>query len=282
MRGISQLAYVFIGLILVSGALYAGWILFRNRRRKFLRTLPLKPEWLEFLEKNLEIYRRLPASLKEELHGHIQVFLHEKSFEGCGGLELSDEIKITIAAQACLLLLNRKTNYYPKLVSILVYPSTFIVKDQRDGLGVVIPAQSRLGESWRTGIVVLAWDEVLSGAHNPDDGDNVVLHEFAHQLDQEDGEADGTPILEKRSQYMSWARVLSKEFKSLQKNSFKELATVMDHYGATDAGEFFAVATETFFEKPQQMKLKHPELYDELKSYYKVDPLTWVLKNDMK
>ncbi len=165
MRGFSQPAYVFISLVLIIGALYAGWIFFRDRRRRFLRKLPLKPEWRDFLEKNLEIYHRLPAALQEELHGHIQVFLHEKSFEGCGGLELTDEIRITIAAQACLLLLNRKTNYYPKLVSILVYPSTFIVKDQRDGQGVVIPAQGRLGESWRTGIVILAWDEVVSGAH---------------------------------------------------------------------------------------------------------------------
>jgi MtfA peptidase len=271
-----QPAYVFLSLALIIGTIYAILKLVRNVRRKNLRAMPIKPEWLAILEKNVKIYRRLPASLREELHGHIQVFLHEKNFEGCGGLELTEEIKITIAAQACLLLVNRQTNYYPKLTSILIYPSTYIVRNDQDDKGMVTAAEARLGESWGTGVVVLAWDEVISGALDPADGHNVVLHEFAHQLDQEDGEADGTPILEQSSQYQSWARVLSKEFDILKKNSFKHFRTVMHHYGATDPSEFFAVATETFFEKSQEMKSNHPALYDELKSYFKVDPITWV------
>jgi Mlc titration factor MtfA (ptsG expression regulator) len=269
-------AYILFALLFVFGTTYAVVKLLREARRKNLRSLPIKPEWIKILEKNVKIYRRLPAPLKEELHGHIQVFLQEKNFEGCGGLELTDEIKVTIAAQACLLLLNRKTNYYPKLISIVIYPSTYIVKNDRVEEGVVIPEEIRLGESWRTGVVVLAWDEVLSGALNPTDGANVVFHEFAHQLDQEDGESDGTPILDKRSQYLEWGRVLSREFTTLQKKSLKHVRTVMNYYGSTDPSEFFAVATETFFEKSQQMKSAHPELYEELKSYYKVDPLTWV------
>ncbi len=269
-------AYLFFGLVLVIGTTYAVVRLLRGMRRKRLRSLPINPAWEKILEMNVKIYPRLPASLKEELHGHIQVFLQEKNFEGCGGLELTEEIKVTIAAQACLLLLNRQTNYYPRLSSIVIYPSTYIVKDDQVEEGVVIPEELRLGESWRTGVVVLAWDDVLSGALNPTDGANVVFHEFAHQLDQEDGEADGTPILEKRSQYLKWGRVLSKEFTVLQKKSLKHMRTVMNYYGATDPGEFFAVATETFFEKSQEMKAAHPELYEELKSYYKVDPLTWV------
>jgi MtfA peptidase len=270
-----QPAHVFFGLIFVIGTIYAIWKLRREVPRRKLRALPIKPEWIEVLEKNVKIYRRLPALLREELHGHIQVFLHEKNFEGCGGLELTEEIKVTIAAQACLLLLNRKTNYYPKLTSILIYPSTYIVKNERDETGVVISEQIHLGESWQTGMVVLAWDEVLGGAINPDDGQNVVFHEFAHQLDQEDGEADGTPILEKRSQYLAWARVLSNEYNILQNKSVNRLKSVIHRYGATDPSEFFAVATETFFEKSEKMKLKHPALYDELKNYYKVDPITW-------
>ncbi len=270
-----QPAHVLFSLVFVMGALYGVWKLGLGLRRKNLRALPINPVWVEFLEKNVRIYRHLPTPLKEELHGHMQVFLHEKNFEGCGGLELTDEIKVTVAAQACLLLLNRKTNYYPKLTSILIYPSTYIVKNERDETGLVIQEQLHLGESWETGMVVLAWDEVLQGAYNSHDGSNVVLHEFAHQLDQEDGEADGTPILEKRSQYQSWARVLSNEFTKLQKKSFNRLTTVMNDYGATDACEFFAVATETFFERSQELKLQYPELYEELKSYYKVDPLTW-------
>jgi Mlc titration factor MtfA (ptsG expression regulator) len=268
-------AYLIFSLVFIIGTIYAVAKIGRAARRKNLRSLPINPEWIKILDKNFKIYHRLPASLRKELHGHIQVFLHEKNFEGCGGLELTEEIKVTIAAQACLLLLNRKTNYYPKLASIVIYPSTYIVKNDRVEEGVVIPEEIRLGESWRTGVVVLAWDEVLSGALNPTDGANVVFHEFAHQLDQEDGEADGTPILENRSQYLEWGRVLSKEFSILQKKSLKHVRTVMNYYGATDPGEFFAVATETFFGKSQQMKAAHPELYEELKSYYKVDPLTW-------
>jgi Mlc titration factor MtfA (ptsG expression regulator) len=271
-----QPAYLFFSLVFIIGTIYVVAKLRRHVHRKNLRSLPIKPEWIKILEKNVKIYRRLPASLREELHGHIQVFLQEKNFEGCGGLALTDEIKVTIAAQACLLLLNRKTNYYPRLASIVVYPSTYIVRNDKDEEGMVIPEELRLGESWRTGVVVLAWDEVLSGALDPADGANVVFHEFAHQLDQEDGESDGTPILERRSQYLSWGRVLSNEFTLLQKKSLKHVNTVMNRYGATDPSEFFAVATETFFEKSQQMKLAHPELYDELKSYFKVDPLTWV------
>ena len=271
-----QPAYVLFSLAALIGTVYAVWKLARELRRKNLRALPVKPGWSEILEKNVKIYRHLPTSLREELHGHIQVFLHEKNFEGCGGLELNEEIKITVAAQACLLLLNRKTNYYPKLTSILIYPSTYLVKNETDETGMVVQEQLHLGESWGTGLVVLAWDEVLSGALNPSDGSNVVFHEFAHQLDQEDGETDGTPILERRSHYLSWARVLGNEFTRFQKNSFKRFKTVMNCYGATDPSEFFAVATETFFEKSKEMKAKHPDLYDELKNYYKVDPLTWI------
>ncbi len=271
-----QPEYLFFSLVFIAGTLYAVAKLRRAVRRKNLRSLPIEPAWIKILAKNVKIYPRLPASLREELHGHIQVFLHEKNFEGCGGLELTDEIKVTIAAQACLLLLNRKTNYYPRLSSIVIYPSTYIVKNDKDEDGMIISEELRLGESWRTGAVVLAWDDVLSGALNPSDGANVVFHEFAHQLDQEDGEADGTPILEKRSQYLEWGRVLSNEFTVLQKKSMKHINTVMNSYGATDPAEFFAVATETFFEKSQQMKSAHPELYEELKGYFKVDPLTWV------
>jgi Mlc titration factor MtfA (ptsG expression regulator) len=268
--------YLFFSLIFVVGIFYAVAKLRRTVRRKSLRSLPIKQEWIKILENNVKIYRRLPASLREELHGHIQVFLHEKNFEGCGGLELTDEIQVTIAAQACLLLLNRKTNYYPGLSSIVIYPSTYVVKNDEDEDGMIISEELRLGESWRTGVVVLAWDDVLSGALNPADGDNVVFHEFAHQLDQEDGEADGAPILENRSQYLEWGRVLSTEFTLLQKKSLKHINTVMNTYGATDPAEFFAVATETFFEKPQRMKSVHPKLYEELKNYFKLDPVKWV------
>src|SRR5690606_32830266 len=142
---------------------------------------------------------------RRELRGHIRVFLAEKHFEGCGGLTLTDEIEVTIAAQACLLLLHRETDYYPRLITILVYPSTYVAHAREPiGGGMVIEGEvARLGEAWKDGVVVLAWDDVLAGASDLHDGHNVVLHEFAHQLDQEDGTADGAPVLGRRSRYVT-------------------------------------------------------------------------------
>lgn len=238
---------------------------------------PLPTGWKEIIARNVPVYARLPASLKHQLHGHIQVLLAEKHFEGCGGLQMTDEIKVTIAAQAGILLLNRKPRYYPGLNSILVYPSTFLSENiQYLGGHVYIEEQAaHLGESWRRGALVLAWDSVKRGGMDVSDGQNVVLHEFAHQLDQEDGTADGAPILEHGSRYAGWARILSKEYERLQTRVGSGLETVMDEYGATNPAEFFAVATETFFEKPHAMKRRHPELYEALRGYYKLDPVAW-------
>jgi Mlc titration factor MtfA (ptsG expression regulator) len=267
--------YIFI-LIIFSFALFVFVMKWeKEARRNRLRNTPVKKEWVQILQRNLPIYNRLPNDLKKELHGHMQVFIHEKNFEGCGGLKLTEEIKVTIAAQACMLLLNRKTAYYPKLTSILIYPSAFIAKDQMRENGFVQNEEIHLGESWHTGMLVLSWDNALRGALDPRDGHNVVMHEFAHQLDQEGGVADGSPIHETRSRYTSWARVFGEEFVRLQQRAFRGKKSILDYYGAKNPAEFFAVATETFFEKPRPMKQKHPELYEELKGYYKVDPAVW-------
>jgi Mlc titration factor MtfA (ptsG expression regulator) len=135
---------------------------------------------------------------------------------------------------------------------------------------------TRLGESWDCGVVVLSWNSVIGGARNFEDGHNVAFHEFAHQLDQEDGVADGAPILGARSAYAAWAQVFSREYKTLVKRTRRGRKDIMDRYGATNPAEFFAVATETFFEKPRQMKEKHPQLFDEMKRYYRVDPADWL------
>ena len=250
----------------------------RNRRLKQLDMMPFPYEWERILEKNVSLYRYLPDTLKEQLHNDIKIFITEKHFEGLEGLEITDEIKVTIAAEASMLLLNRKNSDYPKLSSILVYPSTYVTKQSTAvGGGVYIEGQSaRLGESWQHGSVVLAWDNVRQGAVNSQDGHNVVLHEFAHQLDQEDGIADGAPILEKRSSYATWARIMSKEYEHLRSNIEHHKKSVMDKYGGTNPAEFFAVATETFFEKPKQLKKKAPDLYAELMSFYNVDPIEWL------
>ena len=249
-----------------------AWL--RRRRRDAIRRHAFPAAWRAFIEKNVPYVACLSPDDREELVGHIQVFLAEKHFEGCGGLQMTDEARVTIAAQACVLLLHRQTEYYPNLVSILVYPTTYLVpggQSTPDGL-VAEGTQARLGESWARDVVVLAWDSVLSGAADIHDGHNVVLHEFAHQLDQESGAGDGAPVLPRRSMYVAWARVLGHDFDQLVRDTAHHHRTLIDHYGATNPAEFFAVATETFFEKPRQLQSKHPELYLQLQQFYSQDP----------
>jgi Mlc titration factor MtfA (ptsG expression regulator) len=246
---------------------------FKNRRREALRAQPLSVEERALLDKNIPYLSGLRAEDRSELEGLVRIFLAEKSFEGCGGLELTDEIKLTIAGQACLLLLHRETDIYPNVDSILVYPSAYRVPTrEHDGVVVIEGDQTRLGESWQRGLVVLAWDHVLSGAAQPRDGQNVVLHEFAHQLDGEDGVMNGTPELGARARYTAWAHVLGDEFEELSQRLHAGRRSDIDPYGATNPAEFFAVLTEMFFEKPRALERKHPELYAELAEFYKQDP----------
>jgi Mlc titration factor MtfA (ptsG expression regulator) len=257
-----------------------SWL--KQIRRRQAASFPAA--WAEVLNRRFPLYQRLNEADQRELESHVQWFLGEKRFEGCGGLVVDDEIRVTIAAQACLLLLHRSTDGYDQLKSILVYPSTYFSRtSDHHHAGVVSEQDSaRLGESWQHGTVVLAWDSVCGGAANPFDGKNVVLHEFAHQLDQADGRADGAPTLargesfsERRAAYSSWARVLSEKYEQLQRKTGKGQKTVLDKYGASHPAEFFAVATECFFEKPTQLLKKHPKLYAELKRFYKQDPASW-------
>jgi Mlc titration factor MtfA (ptsG expression regulator) len=222
-------------------------------------------------------YRRLPPEDQQELLRHTQVLLAEKHFEGCGGLELTDEIRVTVAAQASVLLLHRKTDYYPLLTSILIYPSAYVVPGERPVGGGVWEegGDVRLGHtSAKLGALVLAWDDTLRGARSVDDGDNLVFHEFAHQLDFEDRVADGTPVLEAR-QYASWARVLGEEYEALRRAADDGQSTLIDQYGAKNPAEFFAVVTELFFERPVEFRARHEALYHELQSFYRQDPATW-------
>jgi hypothetical protein len=252
------------------------WVL-RNSRRKALFAKELSSERVEIIKRNVALYRYLPDRLKRDLQGHINIFLAEKHFEGCGGLEITDEIKVTIAANACILLLNRKATYFPKLDSVLVYPSAYVA-EQINYVGNMTHIKEksvRLGEAWSRGIVVLAWDHVRQRAIDLIDGHNVVLHEFAHQLDQENPTGQGVPVLDRRTSYAPWARILSYEYDLLREKVQNHGRDVMDAYGTTNPAEFFAVATETFFEKAKAMKEKHPELYEELRDYYKLDPAEW-------
>ncbi len=247
-----------------------------TRRRQRLRSQPFPEEWVEIILRNVPYYRVLPEEDRRELYGHIMVLLSEKHFEGCGGLDLTDEILVTIAAHACVLLLHRETDYYPNLKSIVVYPDAFIVPRTRtDESGLVEEEEEVLsGESWSRGTLVLSWHDVKRrvsrrGHH----GQNVVIHEFAHELDHERGGADdGVPILPEPSMYAEWARVMEDEYERLVRAVERSRPTVIDPYGAESPAEFFAVVTESFFEDPIPLRERHRELYELLSRYYAQDP----------
>ncbi|HEX3625128.1 MAG TPA: M90 family metallopeptidase [Verrucomicrobiae bacterium] len=257
-------------------------------RRKKLRSAPFPEPWLRIIQAQWPFYLRLPADDQRELQGHIQIFLAEKQFEGCGGFIVEEAHKVCIAAQACLLLLHRDTDYYPDLRAILIYPSMYVVPTTRHVGGGIMQErnESRLGESWREGAVVLAWDAVSSGMTDPvnNNGHNVVLHEFAHQLDYEDGYADGAPLLGhgesifgRKALYTEWARVMREEYEQLRTRTLRgePESGVLREYGATNPAEFFAVATEAFFCKSRQLREQHASLYEQMSRYYRQDPAKW-------
>lgn len=253
---------------------------FRKWRRRRLMQQFFPDEWLSILRKNVPYYRHLPSGLQQKLQGLILIFLDEKTFEGCAGLELSDEIRITIAAQACILLLGLEnlSSFYEGLRSVLVYPKSYIakVKNQHNGFFVEEGYQRRHGEAWERGHVILSWDEVRKGASDIRDGQNLVFHEFAHQLDYDYGATSQIESDHEQSSYLSWAWVVGNEYNNLLQALKRNQQTLIDEYGATNLAEFFAVVTECFFEKPNELQKKHPELYQQLKEFYQQDPSSYI------
>jgi MtfA peptidase len=250
--------------------------LLKKRRRARLRAQPAPASWASVLARTVPVYPRLPADLRIQLHGHIHVFLAEKNFEGCDGLEMTDEIRVTIAAQACLLILNRDTNYYPDLITVLVYPSIFYADvEEPDGPIVSEYKEDRAGESWDLGVVILSWEDVLEYASTGRGGYNVVLHEFAHQLDMENGAIDGMPGLASREERDEWGHVFNEAYRGFELAARKNRRTLIDAYGLGDPAEFFAVVTETFFERPLALQRENASLYRVLSHYYRVDPASW-------
>ncbi|MFA6714247.1 MAG: M90 family metallopeptidase [Victivallales bacterium] len=263
-------------IILIGGIVLAMYR--KARRREKLMAGELPPESLEVLEKRVALYSLLPDELRKELHGRIAVFLDEKAFEGCGGMEITSTVKVTIAAFAGLLLLNKDFECYPGLNSILVYPDTYVASNSRSKLGGVTVVQkesARLGESWTHGNLVLSWRQIENEAGNVHCHENVVLHEFAHQLDQLDGYADGTPPLSNKSAYPEWREVMTREYEHLCREAEHAVKDVINWYGATNPAEFFAVTTESFFCNPLALQRAHVQLYELFKEFYRLDPAAW-------
>ena len=243
---------------------------FKKRRRAKLRATPFPVPWRENLQRNLPYFNRLPECDQQRLLGDTLVFLNEKNFEACGGLRLSDEQRVTIAAAACVLTLHRDLDDYDKLDTILVYPETFIAEDHLDlGDGYAVEGEDlHEGEQWGQGVIILAWNDIRRDFVRPDDGHSVIFHEFAHQLDPWNvQDAFSEPRIP-----LSWPSVFREEFDRLNNALDKDEDTFLEEYAAENAAEFFAVITEYFFTIPCEFKAACPGLYATLAAFYGQDP----------
>jgi Mlc titration factor MtfA (ptsG expression regulator) len=277
-------AVLYLLTVLITSSMFAA--AFAIGRRLFRRILhlqmrkpitSLRPDhWDAIVDRNIPMASNLNDAERSRLLEIVHDLVATRHWEGCGGLDLTEDIQVSIAAQAAILVLGFSTPPYPQVDSILVYPSTFAPRkfswtpssDDEERVAT-------LGEAWRHGVVILSWDAARAGATNPFDGQNVVFHEFAHQLDSEDGAFDGVPPLRDRSAYQPWTAMLEREYEELVRAEEQGLRTVLQHYGATNRAEFFAVASEAFFEKPVALLRKQPELYQEFVRFYRQDPAAW-------
>lgn len=271
----TALAAILAVLALVL-ALQLGLPLVRSRKRARLRQTGFQAGWRAILETNAPLYRRLPAPLKPRLESLIGVFVAEKDYVGCAGVSVTDSMKLAIAVQACLLILNRKDDVYDQLRSILVYPAAFVVPERDvDAAGVVTEERRELvGQASDTGRIILSWADVERMAANTETA-NVVLHEFAHYLDFEDGAGNGAPLLDEAHGYDRWSEVMRSAYARVWHRVRGGGGTVIDDYALEDEAEFFAVATETFFEQSVALRQEDPALYGELARFYQLDPASW-------
>jgi len=250
-----------------------AWL--RRRRRERTLAAPYPPAWRATF-RALPHVGVLPSSEAERLFAVARVFIAEKTWEGCGGVELTDDMQVAIAGFACLLTLGMPEPYFDNVSTILVYPAAFAVPEKVAlGADAVLEGESvHLGEAHHRGPVVLSWADIQEDMTNPFGGVNLVFHEFAHQLDMTNGAFDGVPRLP-RPLRQPWADVMEKEYKKLQKKARRGRHSVIDPYGAENPAEFFAVITEAFFDAPLDLRSTHGELYELLRRYYAVDPAAW-------
>ncbi len=249
-----------------------SWL--KKRRRQRILAQPVPDAWLAILEELFDTHVSLTKPQRARLLDDLRLFIAEKDWEGCGGLELSDEVRVTIAAHACRMILGLDVDYFSLVQTILVYPSGYHAREEVPmGGGVVMQRDSdRLGEAHKRGPVVLSWDEVLEAARDPGRGENLVYHEFAHKLDMLNGEADGIPPIDDSRLLQRWLKVLAAELGRLRRDAAAGRETLLDPYGGENEAEFFAVASECFFELPQDMRVQHPQLYSVFSEFYCQDP----------
>ncbi len=250
------------------------WPWSRDRKRRKLLATPFPDHWESLLETHCRHVAALTGAERQQLRDAVRILIAEKHWEGCNGLAITEEVQVTIAAHAALMSLGFPALPFDRLVTILVYPDTFIGKrtTRMPGGGYLESDELRLGEAWYQGPVILVWREILAQCVHSPDGRNVIIHEFAHLLDMEDRDVNGVPTLGTREQHDTWMEVTEAEFQRLERQTRMGRETLLDGYGATSRAEFFAVASETFFEQPARLQAEIPRLYDVLRAYYRQDP----------
>ena len=249
--------------------MFFTWL--RTRRRRRLLAKPMLAHWQALFEA-IAHYRQLDDLNRAKLRDSARIFIAERTFEGCQGIEITDEVRVTVATLACLLLLGWDGFYFDNVPTILIYPKAYVAPRERVVGGVIMQDESdRLGEAHYRGPLILSWAEVDAEARQIGQGTNLVLHEFAHQLDMRSGDAEGVPPLP-RALRKRWQTVMGREYRHLCQAAERGHATLLDPYGATNPAEFFAVATECFFENPVELGEQRPELYELLRAYYHQDP----------
>jgi Mlc titration factor MtfA (ptsG expression regulator) len=265
---------LFLFLLAASAVGYWRWS--KHQTRQKILATPLSKQERSIISERVPVYQRIPLDLRAQLEGKINLFLDQVEFIGCDGLEVTEEMELSIAAQACLLVAN-KTMWYKNLQTVLIYPGAFKSRTKEHQGYVVVERETvRIGESWARGPVILSWHHTAKGAFNDDDGHNVVLHEFAHQLDDLSGYTDCAPILHRDHSQGEWNRAFYDAFTRLVKHVDAGHKTFIDPYGATAAEEFFAVVVELFFERPADLKDEEPQIYAQLSKFFKLEPIDWV------
>lgn len=248
-----------------------GWL--KRWRRSPPPPPALPADWARIVRRWVPAWAQFTPLERTQFEEQVREFLHKKRFEGCGSFEATDEMRVAIAANACLLTLGRPGAPYPKLVTVLLYEKPFPVTVKHEVAEGIVEEyeEERTGEAWEHGSVILAWEEIEED-REARDGRNVILHEFAHLLDLEAGGFDGAPGVGDRAAHEAWAKVFRREYDDLIRASEAGEETLLDDYGATDPAEFFAVATECFFGDPLALRARHPKLYRQLQRYFNQDP----------
>ncbi|WP_372966695.1 zinc-dependent peptidase [Marinobacter sp.] len=263
--------FVVFATLLLSGSVFYLFF-YRNWRRKRELEQPFPKPWRKILRHQAPHYNRLSKTRQKRLENLIQLFVSEKEFYGCAGFEVDDRVKVTVAGHACLLILERAFTSFDEVRSILIYPDVYKAKGTHsDGMVVSTGEQLRAGEASSRGQVVLAWSECEQAIAEPYEPHNVILHEFAHQLDYLDGTADGAPPLS-GEQAQQWQETMTKAWEHLRQRLKQRKTPWLDPYGATQPAEFFAVLTEAFFQQPDHLQQEQPKVYEALKRYYRLDP----------